>query len=741
MNNMILRTLVLSILLGLGVLGGGHAHAQGSPTPNYVHVNLYATVTAVAPNQPFDVIIEQLIEPEWHTYWKNPGDSGLALSAAWTLPNGASASDLHHPIPRRIPFGPLLNFGYDNRALWTATITPPASLTGDRFDLAVRLDWLVCKDICLPEGDTYRLSLPVVADAPAPLNIAIDDLVRDVKVTHPRPVSWPATYDVHDQTWNLTLTPGDQTRSLLAGGARLEFFPEAWGVIDNPSEQVVTTTEGNEIIFSIKRGDRSLADVQAFDGVVVVESDDGTRQGYALTVAPSATLATTPKDNAPEVPGGLTDQAQALKVDAVKPQTQTVTIPGLLAALALAIMGGLILNLMPCVFPVLSLKVLSLAALSGAEQKLMRRHGLAYTAGVVAMFLLVGGILATIQHAGAAVGWGFQLQAPVVVAGLIVLFTLLGLNLMGWFEIDFNSLIPARFHRLDDTHSVRGSFATGVLATIVATPCTAPFMGAALGFALTQSTFMALLVFAALGLGLALPFLLVTFVPGLARALPRPGAWMVTMREILAFPMFLTAIWLVWVLAQQTMATGVALAALAVLLVVAWIWLGKQSPARGPIGCWARRLLALVLAVLILVTIGAQHHVPRASAPISGPTHTAFTPAALRAALATDQPVLVNQTAAWCITCKVNERLALETTATRDLLRTENVIYLVGDWTNHNPDITHYLAEFNRQGVPLYVFYPAPTGGARPSPILLPQLLTEGIIRETILNPNQGEKR
>lgn len=686
------------------------AHAD-VPKPEHVKVNLYASVSEIAPGQPFTLIIEQIIDPEWHTYWKNPGDSGTSTTVKWDLPDGGAAGELQFPTPSRIPYGPLLNFGYAGRALFQATITPPAALNTETYTVNAKLEWLVCKDICVPEGDTYSVMIPV-GGPNATANTSINDLIHDVTISQPIAVDWPATFHEDNNNFVLTFTPAGQAADLIKAGAKVEYFPEEWGLFQNPAEQVVVGTddESQDVMLVIPRDTRDLAEVKVLNGTLAVTDTSGTRLGFVIKATPLPTAA-------PATAG----------TPVTKPATSSTTLP---AALVLALLGGIILNLMPCVFPVLSLKVISISRMSGAEKAHMRVHGIAYGAGVILTFLLIAAILFALQMAGAAIGWGFQLQQPVVVAGLIYLLVLIGLSLLGWREFDLNRLIPDRFHGNHD--GVVGSFATGMLATIVATPCTAPFMGAAMGFALTQNPVIGLLVFAMLGLGLALPFILICFIPVLQRALPRPGVWMVYLKQFFAFPMFMAAIWLIWVLAQQTGADGVGAALLGVLAIIFLLWLWPHKPATS-VGRMLHLFTVLMSLVLITgLTVAQNSFTPAEMTTTNGAKP--FSKSALDAAIDGDNPVLVNMTAAWCITCKINERVALSTEATKRVLDAHQVTYLKGDWTNYNAEITTYLAGFGRNGVPLYVFYGPrdSTTGKRPEPAILPQLLTEAIIRETI---------
>lgn len=447
------------------------------------------------------------------------------------------------------------------------------------------------------------------------------------------------------------------------------------------------------------------------------------------------------------VTGGV---AMALPGTAAFAAAGSATEPGmaLFQALGFAFLGGLILNLMPCVFPVLSMKALSLCKLSDQEERTARWHGLEYTAGVMVSFAVIAAVLMALKAGGAQIGWGFHLQNPMVVLFLAYVLFAIGLNFSGFFEIKaaFSSL----GNDLTRPDKIGGSFFTGVLATFVAAPCTAPFMGAAMGFAFTQPAAVGVSIFLALGLGLAFPYLLLSFVPALRRVLPRPGPWMVNFREFLAFPMYGSAIWLVWVLGQQWGLPGMVKALAGMLTLVFALWLVKKAENASSVTrytLWAVSVIAVLSAffsgcaactakpdvpkALLEMALGAESSVVVKKA--TGEAE-AFSQERLEALLIADDPVFVNMTAAWCITCKANERVALGRPEIKALFASQNVFYLKGDWTNQDPMITAYLDAFGRQGVPLYVYYGRrdPETGQRPDPHVLPQILTPGIIRDVV---------
>ncbi|MGF1641795.1 MAG: protein-disulfide reductase DsbD family protein [Rhodospirillales bacterium] len=679
-------------------LGGGRV----AETEN-VRAELLAEVAAVAPGTTFWVALRLDIRDGWHTYWRNPGDSGEPTRIRWSLSDGVVASDIHWPFPERIPYAHLVNFGYHGRVLLLVEMTvdggrPPGSVLEATADVS----WLACKDICIPEAATLRLSLPVTA-GPAAVDAAAAAEIDRGRALLPVASPWPARFAVDDRTLTLELATG------AAGGAitAASLFPYEWGAIEPSAAQHLTVADGRLVLTT----DRGEAVPQALNGVLVIAERSG-----------DATL-----ERAVEI--------AAVRVEAIAatPVAAEGAIGGIAAALGFAFLGGLILNLMPCVFPVLSIKAIGIVGHGVRSSGHLRASGLAYTAGVLAFMALVGGVLLALKGVGAEVGWGFQLQSPAFVAVMAVLLFTLGLSLSGWFF--FGAAIMGWGAGIGARSEGVGSFVTGALAALVATPCTAPFMGAAIGFALAQPAPVALAVMLALGLGLAVPYLLITWVPGLAGRLPRPGAWMERLKQLLAFPLYAAAAWLVWVLALQAGPSGV-LAALAAMIFVAfaiWLWQatrggGRRSRVAGSIGAAAAVVAAAALAVLPEALPPAAAGRPEAPHAGSGLMPEPFSPERLARLRADGTPVFVNMTAAWCITCKVNEQVALSSERVARAFADGGIVYLEGDWTNRDAAIGRYLRDYGRSGVPLYVLY-KPTASR---PQVLPQFLTEAIVLDAI---------
>lgn len=654
-------------------------------------VTMIAEPAAIAPGEPFRIALRQRLAPGWHTYWTNPGDAGQPPEVALALPEGASAEPMRFPAPQRIPFGPLVNFGYENEAVFTIPVTPPATLRpGDTFSVTADANWLVCERICIPEEGSFRLDIPV--EAAARPDAATAPLFTAAEAAEPRAAPFTARIGFEGRQGVLEVAgPG------IAPGAVRDafFFPADWGVIENAAPQPLALRDG-ALTLALARGNAEALPAR-IEGIIAITDAAGVRGAYTIGAAPGAVPATG---------GGLPLWQAAL----------------------FAALGGLILNLMPCVFPILAMKAVSLARLSGAARGAVRAHAASYTAGVVLSFLALGGLLIGLRFMGGAAGWGFQFTSPVFVAGMAWLMLAVGLNLSGVFAfggpVSAGSGLAAR-----GGHA--GSFFTGVLAVLVATPCTAPFMAAAIGAALAMAPAEALTVFTVMGIGMAAPYALLGLFPGAAKVLPKPGLWMERLKQALAFPMYAAAAWLVWVLAEQAGPGGVFAALAGALLIGFGAWAFGIAQAEGWRFGRVAAGLAVIGALALLPGLGAAPPAGQASAAEESEAWSEARVAALRAE---GRPVFVNLTAAWCISCKVNERVALRTDSVRQSFAAQNVAYLVGDWTRGDPAITALLRAHGREGVPLYLFYPA-GGGA---PRVLPQILTEGIVRQALSAPNNS---
>ncbi len=713
---------IFPLLALLSLISINPVQAQEATSEPHVKIRVLPEFDSVKPGQTIALAVEQTIADHWHVYWKNPGDSGEATRISWTLPEGVTAGDIQWPMPSRIAFGPLLNFGYNHQVTYLVDVTVPENFTGTEIPVTADIELLVCNDICIPETDKIDLKIPVAKTDAIPA--ATDaPYFADVRAKIPETVAWQGMVEEANNALMLSFQADPEILPILSSAKEISFFPEEWGLIQNPATQV-TKVEDGKVTLTIPRDTRSLSEVKEIRGVLVYETADGTRKGFNVMTP----LATMPVQNAAPVPAAPDQPAP--------PQDKI----SLASALLFAFFGGLILNLMPCVFPILSIKALSLVKLSAGEQRQAAFSGIAYTLGVLVCFGAIAGSLIILQHAGEHIGWGFQLQNPVVVLLLSYVLFIVGLNLSGMFE--FSGRLAHIGESLTRKGGYTGSFFTGALATIVATPCTAPFMAGAIGYALLQPAFVAIAIFLTLGFGLALPYLLLCVVPPLRKILPRPGAWMETFRQFLAFPMYASAAWLFWVYGQQVDGyyTGL-LALLGAVFIALGIWVWKHAPEKNPARAFIRFVAAIFFVLSVsIASLSMAKMPPTEPLPDAAPSVKSeaipFTPKKFADLIAGKDPVFVEMTASWCITCKVNEKIALTTDATKALFKNRKVAYLQGDWTNQNPEITDFLKTYGRNGVPLYVFFGSrdPTTNQRPEAVVLPQLLTNGVVADIVMN-------
>ncbi len=713
---------LVGFLLAVALLALSNAGAQPVRVDS-AEAELIAATDAIVPGQPLSVGLRLKHDPHWHTYWQVPGDSGLPTTIQWQLPPGFAAGPIEWPVPKRLPVGPLMNFGYEDELLLPVRLDVPAQLAaGQTVKLAARADWLICKDVCIPGGADLQLALPVRSEAGPSRHAALFASTR-ARIPQPRALD-AATATIEDTRIRLAYkaTPAVQ---------QLEYFPLEEARIEPAAAQTLRVeADGTALYLTatqpvapgftrlkgvlVANGGPAAADRGGWAGVVDLPLAAGTVAQVAPAAAASMAAGT----------GRATGSATP---------ASSMTFG---FALIGALIGGLILNLMPCVFPVLSLKLVSLMQHQRVEDEArlphasLRAHGTAFAAGVVLCFVLLAALLIALRAAGEQLGWGFQLQTPVVIAALTVLFFLIGLNLLGTFEFSLGGALASSgaAQRLQGDR-LSGSFSTGILAVVVAAPCTAPFMGAALGYAVTQPAPVALAVFAALGVGMAAPYFALTWMPQLLRRLPRPGVWMQRFKQGMAFPMFATCVWLLWVLAQQVGIDAVALvlAGLVLLALAAWAFGLMQVGARR----W--RWVALAAAPLALYAVFGPTW-PGATAPPRDVARSsnaagwqAWSHAAQEAQLARGQPLFVDFTAAWCVTCQANKRLVLTSEKVRNAFAQRGVTLMRADWTNRDDEITRELARFGRNGVPLYVLY---DGNGRSE--LLPELLSERLVLEAL---------
>ncbi|MDE3059615.1 MAG: thioredoxin family protein [Pseudomonadota bacterium] len=671
---------LLPVFAGMTVFA---AHAADTSQQEIVRATLVTETSAIVPGQKLNAAV--LLEPKegWHTYWENPGDAGMATHLEWGLPPGFSAGAIDWPVPERLAEGPLVTFAYPHAVLLPVTISVPASAAGN-YPVRVKADWLACKDICIPESAELEVQLPVAQTA-TPSEHA--PLFAEHEKHRLQPLR--LGYAAQGKTVTLSLPYGTLGVQDIASAS---FFPRQENIFSYAAAQKLTAGSGQAQL-ALETLNPSSAPIS---GLLTVSSAQGKKKYYDITM----TLGKAPPVTVP-------------------------TNSSLPVLLLFAMLGGLILNLMPCVLPVLSLKALALVKKAGHDHPAVVKQGAAYTLGILLSFALIAGVLIGLRQAGEVIGWGYQMQSPAFVGFLTYLLFLVGLSLSGLFHLP----VLMGNTPIADESSTKGSFFTGVLATAVATPCTAPFMASAVGTALTLPPAEALLIFEALGFGLALPFLLISLFPALRRFLPRPGAWMETFKELLAFPMYASVIWLLWVLTLQTGPGGmvVALSALlAILLIIRMKPLFRAGVYRAAALVAYALILGLSLPALSRMEIDPAMPAMEKTQKMGVET-AEFSKEKLAELRAAGKPVFIDATAAWCITCQVNARVAIRTDRVMDAFKERGVTLMIADWTRQNAEITELLSSFGYKGVPLYVFYPA-----QGEPVVLPQLLTPKIVIEAI---------
>jgi thiol:disulfide interchange protein DsbD len=705
---------VLPLVAALAVILPAQAQLAAQPTIKATHVTVTLLVppAQLAPGENFTAGLDFRMEPGWHVYWINAGDSGEPPAAKWTLPKDVTADPLQFPAPTRLPLGPLMDFGYENEVVFPVAmhVTSDFHPASPKTTLAAHVTWLVCREVCIPgKGDLAVTRTAWSKPAASPdVDPAAQNLIAkfDARLPKPLPTSDTATFSSTPKTFVLAVNTGQKQSAA-------QFFPLDQTVIANAAPQPAQPTS-NGVQLTLTKDENLQAPPQKLSGLL--ELPDGT--AYEIHATPGTIAASTtaaPND-----------------------------FSAILGAAALAFIGGILLNLMPCVFPVLFIKGLSLVQSSQQERHQLRAHGWVYTLGILVSFWGVVAVLVILRAAGQQLGWGFQFQSPTFLALMAMLLFFLGLALAGQFEIGLS--LTSAGGSLAQKHGYTGSFFTGVLAMVVATPCTAPFMGAAIGYALSHSVIVSFTVFTALALGLALPYLALAYFPGWARILPKPGAWMEVLKQAVSIPIFATVIWLVWVFTQiaGTSALIGLLAAFLLLAVAGW-FLGRW-PAKAAATTAAALILILAIGTSVwsvralgmpspAVTAALARMIADGKFASSGATGyrlqatgsqwQPFTPTLLTQSRAQRKPVFIDFTASWCLSCQVNERLILNRADVQQHLRDSGAVLLRADWTNQDPDITQTLATLGRSGVPTYALYPADPDAP---PHVLPEVLTPGIV-------------
>jgi thiol:disulfide interchange protein DsbD len=704
-----LAGLFATLALATFLAGAAFAQEVVRSRQDKTSLGLISERAAIAPGDVFFLVAANfdLDEDGWHVYWKNPGDSGLKPEVQWTLPDGVEAGEFKWPAPHAIPLATLMNYGYEHQVVFPIEFKVPAGLKpGDSVAFTGQFDFLICQEICIPDDATVSLTLPV--EAASRIDDASSALIARSLATVAVPLTGAATVKRTADGFQVAVVDPD-----LAEAARtaksIRFFPEGHEIIHAAPQKVRRGDQG--VSFELKASEFAAAGDQPLPGIVVISSGEDTLRAWEAPAQPGATPEGV-SSSAMSSGGGAGGVAGGFE------SLDLVTFGGIILA---AFFGGLVLNLMPCVLPVLTIKAAGLVHTAHDPRK-SRLHGLAYLGGVLVCFAAIGAILIALKAAGEQAGLGFQLQYPPVVAFFSLAIFAIGLNLLGVFEMG-TSLMGVG-GSLADKGGTSGAFFTGLLAAFVGAPCVGPFMAPAVGVALAQPPHIVMVVFLVIGLGMAAPFVLLSFTPAFAKVLPKPGAWMATFRQALAFPMFLTAVWLLWVLAGQAGTNGVILVIAGAAVLGFGIWLATKIGAN-----LAGRIISA--AVILLAFIGPS--VASAfsdAAPVAGASvsEEAWSPERVAQLQAEGRPVFVDFTARWCVTCQVNKATSLDSAQVREAFAETNTALLVADWTNRDSVIAAALAEHGRAGVPLYLVYPA-SGG---EPAVLPQVLTPGLVVKAI---------
>jgi thiol:disulfide interchange protein len=674
------------------------AHAQVYEGKTLVKASLVADATAIVPGKPFEVGVLLEMAPGWHTYWEYPGDAGLPTKISWTLPEGFVAGPIQWPLPHRvIEPGDIEVYAYKDRVLLLTAIVAPAEIAEKTVTLRAKVDWLVCAEICIPGSADLELSLPAGGQSTA-ANAELFDEFRAIL-----PAATPPPFKL---TWTRSGPSLDLSVSGLKDAKAVDLFPlpPKGEQASHPKSEPIH--DGTSTI--------ALGSSDDFRGVLVVESAEG-RKGWLVS---------------------STEQPADISPTSAKVPSPGGSQPGIWQALFFGFLGGLILNLMPCVLPVISLKIFGFIRQAGDHPERILRHGLAFIAGIFTWFLGLGLVIVALKFAGSEVTWAFQFQNPwfnFVISCIVVVFAL---NLFGVFEIVLPGGASTALAEASSQEGYAGSFFQGIFATLLATPCTAPFLGTALGFAFSQSWLVILAMFGSVALGMSAPYFFLSARPGWMKLLPKPGAWMERVKQFMGFPLLATLLWLLYILGNQR-GLGAVIGTSAFLLCLAlacWIYgafCGPLSSARG-------RVVSLVV-ILLLVLFGARSFLPGIFADSPAPQAAKnsgdgiawkpFSQKELDDRLKAGEAVFVDFTADWCISCKFNERTAIDVPTVREVFAKDGVVAMKADWTNANPEITAALKKFGRVGVPFYVLYPR---GRPDQPIILPEILTEKIVLDAL---------
>ncbi len=712
---------VISRLFGricLGIVAAGFAlTAQAAPlTIGHVKIELVTESSSVQPGTAFTVGTHFLVDPHWHIYWINPGDAGAPTTIGWTLPQGFQAGPIQWPHPVRLPVPGALNFGYEDEVTFLNTLTPPADLkAGTNVPIKEHVTWLVCNlSNCIPGKIDLTANPTVTTTAPTP-DPQVAAIFKAARSDLPQAIAdWKFSAEATSDGGYRLIAEPTRTGVTLPSGDKPFYFNIADSTVENSAPQPIKM-EGDKVVATLTRATFASDLAKRLTGVWV--SPLGWGAG-----GPTAAEIDVPVGPVVAAGGAAATQRAVAGADA----TSSASLLGLLGAVALGLLGGLILNLMPCVFPVLGLKVMGFVEQAGADHKKVVMHGLVFTAGVLISFWALAGLLAVLRAGGEQLGWGFQLQSPAFVFALAAVMLVFAINLSGVFEIGISA--TATGSDLQSKSGLIGTFFTGFLATVVATPCSAPFLAPALSATLTLPGIQSFIVFTAIGLGLSLPYLLLSLFPSAVRILPRPGRWMETFKQIMAFPLYATVAWLLWVLAGQLSPDGLLNATWALVALAMGLWAyGRWA---GP-GAKRSSVRLAVASLVIMVGLGFWLGWPRGDNLASSTTQVAWeawSPETVQRMRAENRTIYVDFTARWCATCQANKKIVF---SSQDVLKTfadKRVAMLEADWTNQDPRITNELAKYHRNAIPFVIVYKP----GQEEPTILPQLLTPDIVLNAV---------
>ncbi len=669
---------------------------------DHVESELISEVKSVQPGQPFWVALRLKMDENWHTYWQNAGDAGLATKIEWKLPKGFRPSEIKWPHPEKIYLEDLANYGYEDETFLLTKITPPQNISSEKIEINAEASWLVCKIECLPGKAEYSLTLPVTNKTPQ-INEEWQQAFADTRFKFPlKNSNWKISSEKNENDIKIFLAPPENDFEV----EKIEFFPYEESIYQNAANQNFTKTAKGYVL-TVPYDDLKVKEPDSLKGILVSSFGwRGENTEKALEVI---------------IPFGE-------KAFVSEQNESNILLP-----LLFAFVGGIILNLMPCVLPVLSIKIMGFVQQAGEDKKKILNHGLMFTAGVLISFWILAGALVALRAGGQELGWGFQLQSPEFIIVLSVFLFLFALNLFGVFEV--GTSLTSFGSKSSNKSGALGSFMSGVTATVVATPCTAPFMGTALGFAISQPAFITMLIFTSLAIGMAFPYLLLSIFPAWLKYLPKPGSWMETLKQFMGFPLAATVIWLAWVLGLQTGIDGVAVLLIALLSASLGVWI------YGKWGTFNNKNLVKIISrtVSVLLIIGGlifgitnaepvKNYEGHLASKTDGIKWEKFSPGKVEQLRADGIPVFIDFTAAWCLTCQVNERVAINTSEVIEKFIDKNIAAIKADWTSRDDEITKALAEFGRNSVPLYVIY----ADNLEEPLILPEVLTTSIVLEAL---------